>query len=164
MKSIIYLLVVVLLFESCAEDRKTTATGNRYNKLDTISWFIGSWQQEDSGNVFTEAWSRQNDSVWVGTGQLVTVLGDTAFSEALQLVNIHDTLWYVPTIGNQNNGQPVRFMEKEITDTSIVFENLSHDFPQRIIYIRENQNEILARVEGMVNGRLKTEEFALTHK
>lgn len=166
MKNSLIVFLLVLIHQSCSNTTKNTPTNsmNRNNRLDTLKWFIGSWQEEDSGGIFTETWEIQNDSTWRGTGLLINRSGDTAFTEHLQLANINDTLWYIPTVGNQNGGMPVRFRQKLITDTSVVFENMAHDFPQRIIYIKKSGDHMLARVEGKVDGVLKSEEFDLTHK
>ena len=42
---------------------------------------------------------------------------------------------------------------------TVIFENLEHDFPQRIIYRREG-DRLIARIEGEVNGTLEVTEWA----
>jgi hypothetical protein len=44
----------------------------------------------------------------------------------------------------------------------IVFENAQHDFPQRIIYWQTKPNELRARIEGTIDGKLASEEWAWT--
>jgi hypothetical protein len=41
-----------------------------------------------------------------------------------------------------------------------VFENPTHDFPQRVIYRREGDS-LLGRIEGMTNGQQKAVDFPL---
>jgi hypothetical protein len=41
----------------------------------------------------------------------------------------------------------------------VVFENLSHDFPQRVIYRRNADSSITARIEGTVNGEARGRDF-----
>jgi hypothetical protein len=43
-----------------------------------------------------------------------------------------------------------------------VFENKTHDFPQRVIYHR-CEAELCARVEGTIGGKLKFEEWRYRH-
>jgi hypothetical protein len=42
-----------------------------------------------------------------------------------------------------------------------IFENLQHDFPQRIIYRLEANGSLHARVEGVSNGQLKGVDFPM---
>ena len=42
-----------------------------------------------------------------------------------------------------------------------MFENPSHDFPQRVIYWREG-SVLAARVEGQIDGRTEGEEWRLS--
>lgn len=46
------------------------------------------------------------------------------------------------------------------SDREVVFENLAHDFPQRVIYRRGVQDATLqARIEGMRDGQLRGIDF-----
>ena len=45
-----------------------------------------------------------------------------------------------------------------MTATRVVFENLSHDFPQRIIYSRKGK-QLCARIEGTLQGKEEGEEW-----
>ncbi|HUP96383.1 MAG TPA: DUF6265 family protein, partial [Usitatibacter sp.] len=53
---------------------------------------------------------------------------------------------------------PVEFKLAELGDKRVVFENLAHDFPQRIIYWMEGP-KLAARVEGNVKGQARSEEW-----
>lgn len=50
------------------------------------------------------------------------------------------------------------FPLKSIEPYSVFFENLSHDFPQRIAYSR-NRNVLQARIEGFVDGAERSAEW-----
>ena len=43
----------------------------------------------------------------------------------------------------------------------VVFENPQHDFPQRIIYRLEKDGSLLARIEGVNQGREKGINFPM---
>ena len=45
-----------------------------------------------------------------------------------------------------------------LTASRVTFENLQHDFPQRVIYWR-NGKRLCARVEGTINGKVEAEEY-----
>jgi hypothetical protein len=53
----------------------------------------------------------------------------------------------------QPSGQrPAAFPLLRISETEALFENLQHDFPQRIVYSIEGGTTLNARIEGMRNG------------
>jgi len=57
-------------------------------------------------------------------------------------------------------GQPsVTFPVIEFTDSSLVFENRGHDFPQQIRYHRRTADSLYAAISGMVGGRSRTIKF-----
>ena len=59
------------------------------------------------------------------------------------------------------SGQPEdSFPMIRLTETEVVFENLAHDFPQRIIYRRE-KTALRARIEGTENGRTRGIDFPM---
>jgi hypothetical protein len=51
------------------------------------------------------------------------------------------------------------FISTLIGEARIVFENLAHDFPQRVGYERASADEMLAWIEGMQNGKARRVEF-----
>jgi hypothetical protein len=46
-----------------------------------------------------------------------------------------------------------------VTDTTVVFENPQHDFPQRVGYERKGGDALLAWIEGTRNGQTRRVEF-----
>lgn len=52
------------------------------------------------------------------------------------------------------------FLSKTIGDSVVIFENLEHDFPQRVGYQRDRPDALLAWVEGTVKGQSKRIDFA----
>lgn len=169
MKYIFVITIAATLLSACAntttKEQTTETTATATNRLDEVAWMIGTWEMHavEGSGVFTEQWQRIDDNTLGGTGMMLQGT-DTVFIEKLQLVNEDGALWYVPTVANQNSGQPVRFKEKSISANELVFENLNHDFPQRIIYQRKGDNALYARVEGMQSNALRKEEFSFKRK
>ena len=64
-------------------------------------------------------------------------------------------VYFATPRGKETTGFPL----KESTKNRAVFENLSHDFPQRVIYHLRDDGTLLASIEGMQNGELRTEEW-----
>ncbi|MGH9814264.1 MAG: DUF6265 family protein, partial [Candidatus Acidiferrales bacterium] len=54
---------------------------------------------------------------------------------------------------------PTDFKLIKLEGPSVVFENLAHDFPQRIIYKKNADGTLDARVEGERNGQLSGQDF-----
>ena len=58
------------------------------------------------------------------------------------------------------SGQPAAvFLSRAVSDSSVLFENLQHDFPQRVGYQRDGPDSLLAWIEGMQNGQSRRIDF-----
>jgi len=58
------------------------------------------------------------------------------------------------------SGQPAAsFLEDAVSDSTVVFENLEHDFPQRIGYRFSSPDSLFAWIEGELSGELQRIEF-----
>ena len=53
---------------------------------------------------------------------------------------------------------PTDFTLKSATDGDVVFENLAHDFPQRVIY-RRCGVDLCARIEGLAGGKPQSQDW-----
>jgi hypothetical protein len=61
------------------------------------------------------------------------------------------------------SGQDVaEFRAKTITADTAIFENLTHDFPQRVCYRLVGPDSLLAWIEGTIDGKEKRSEFPYT--
>jgi len=129
------------------------------SKLDKIDWLIGDWQMKSTEGIFIETWNEKNDSVFSGTGFFINQNGDTAFSEKLKIIYIQDTVYYISTVGNQNEGRSIRFTETDFNGNEFSFENIMHDFPRKIIYTRISDTVFFAELRGLENGLERKEEF-----
>jgi len=59
-------------------------------------------------------------------------------------------------------GQPaVAFTQKEASANRFVWENLQHDFPQRITYSAPTRDSLVARVEGSADGNSRAFEYRM---
>ncbi|RYE23917.1 MAG: hypothetical protein EOP51_09035 [Sphingobacteriales bacterium] len=134
------------------------------NKLDKLKWLQGQWVMNTGGLQFVEQWTAVDNMLWIGIGYGLNKKGDTTFKEDLQIALQGDTVWYLPTIANQNEGKEVRFAAIELSEKKAVFENKQHDFPQRIVYNKTSDSTVYAYVEGMQKGKIQKEEFHFKRK
>lgn len=157
MKKIFVILVTVLLLHgSCANK------SNGPSKLDKIDWVLGYWEMESPEGKVAESWIRTNDSVYSGIGKYTDTAGQTLTTEEISIVLRGGKLLYIPLVTDQNAGQPVIFTEVSFSDTMVVFENKNHDFPQRIVYVKQGEGKMLAYIEGEMNGEPARLEYPYT--
>ncbi len=133
---------------------------HRSMHLKNAEWLIGTWESKtESGNMF-ETWSKYSDKEFIGKSYLL--IEEVPFIlETLQLIQEQDSVFYIPTVKNQNDNLPVRFSLQSISDTELVFENLKHDFPQTISYFKKSQDSLVAVISGLKNGRIQKHLFPM---
>jgi len=106
---------------------------------------VGTWQVD--GKDQYEEWKRV-DRWLLGRSYEVTK-GDTVTLETMQITYREGELYYVPTVADQNNGQPVLFHFINGSPRQVIFENEAHDFPQRIGYKKKSAKHVEAWIEGV---------------
>ena len=117
------------------------------------TWMLGHWISCADGVQVTE--TMQGDPRGALLGSNLTVGRQTGFEFYRIARNAHGAI----TFFAQPRGSPaVEFPAKRLDDTRVVFENLEHDFPQRILYWREGSG-LAARIEGTLQGTAESEEW-----
>jgi hypothetical protein len=129
-------------------------------KIKPFLWLTGTWEMKRSaGGSRLEIWTQTNNESLAGKG--IRIEGaDTFLLEKVELVSKNDGIWYIATVPDQNNSQPIEFKLVKSEGTVYTFENEKHDFPQRIIYryqpADKNANQditpgdsLLVRVESL---------------
>ncbi|MCW5956759.1 MAG: hypothetical protein KIT61_09240 [Pyrinomonadaceae bacterium] len=122
------------------------------SKVNVLSWMSGCWETIGTGPVTTERWARPTENLMLGSSQTVRNGKSVAF-EFLRIVNNGQGLTYIAKPSSAKDETP--FSIAKVTVNEAVFENLKHDFPQRIIYRLDKPDSLFARIEGMRNGELK---------
>lgn len=130
------------------------------HKLDQVNWIIGTWVNQTSRGAIYESWVRSDEKTFTAKSYTLTD-GDTIVFETIQLVEEANNLFYIPTVKDQNKGEPVRFKAVAIADLSMTFENPEHDFPQRIKYSKISQDSILAVISGKNKGKETQASFPM---
>lgn len=132
------------------------------HNIKKISWIEGEWEMNINNYTFKESWNKTSDSTYKGSGVLVDSVGNSVFNEQLYIVERDDTLWYQPTVSNQNNQREISYKMTHLSDDSVVFENPLHDFPQVITYVKTSDTSIHAFVSGYSNGEPRQDDFFFT--
>ncbi len=112
--------------------------------ISNLDWMVGTWQI-NNGNLYEE-WIKM-DQWLLGRSDKVE-LGDTVTLETMQITYRDEILHYIPTVVNQNDGQPILFPILRGAEEQVVFENKKHDFPQQIGYRKKGEKHIEAWIEG----------------
>ena len=130
-------LLFVLSVSVHAQDPKSSVNG--------LSWMSGCWEVNDGRGVTIERWAKPTENIMIGTSQTIRN-GKTVSFEFLRIVNNGEGLTYVALPSGANEPTPFPFLR--MSEKEVVFENLKHDFPQRIIYRSEKTDALFARIEG----------------
>lgn len=124
----------------------------------SLNWIVGSWKINNGSTQIIEQWQQSNDSTYSGKSYHVKNNTDTIPQETIELAYRNGSWYYMPTVKDQNNGQPVLFKLIFVKGTEFICENTAHDFPQRIAYRRIN-NQLFASIEGKRNGKYSKQNF-----
>jgi len=127
--------------------------------LDQLSWLAGCWRAERGEPGTQEHWMTPAGGAMLGMGRTVR-RGATVEHEFMQIRQRGDNLVYIAL----PSGKTVEtvFTLKPGSAAELVFENLAHDFPQRVIYRQaEGGSKLQARIEGERNGQLRGVDFPM---
>ncbi|MES3024039.1 MAG: DUF6265 family protein [Pseudomonadota bacterium] len=124
-----------------------------------LAWLSGCWQSDTGEPGSGEQWSALAGGTMLGAGRTVRQ-GKTVDFEFMQLRTLDDgRLAFVA----HPAGQPTAtFPLLRISAVEVAFENPKHDFPQRVVYAREGEAKLRARIEGMRGGKMKVVEFPMS--
>lgn len=114
-------------------------------KYNTPMFLAGTWQVENKEEY--EAWTSIDGSTLHGEGYKIRG-GQKTVTEYLSIKTLDGKTVYTATVPGQNNGQPVDFVLNTEVTGKYSFENLAHDFPQKIQYTPMGDAAVLVEVLG----------------
>jgi hypothetical protein len=117
-------------------------------QLDTLRWMSGCWTLTRGASVTDEMWMAPRGGVMLGVARTVngTKLREAEFT---RIFTRGDTLVYAAGPLNQAGAE---FRAKRVAGDEVVFENLAHDFPKRIVYRAVGPDSLHAYIEGAREG------------
>jgi len=146
------LLILLLVgFSTLAQAQKAPSK--------TFAFVLGSWEMQTPKGKLVEQWVQNPDKTLTGKSYRINAKGDSTLTETLQIKNIGKDTFYCSTVNGQNEGKEVCFKLISTKDLTYVFENQTHDFPQKIVYQDKGKKEMLAWIEGELNGKSRKSEF-----
>jgi hypothetical protein len=125
------------------------------SSIQRVAWLQGCWENVSAQRTIEEQWMAPRGGSMIGMGR--TVRGGVLVEYEMALIRQQgDQLAYEA----HPSGQPSAvFLSKTMTDSMVVFENLQHDFPQRVGYQRTAPDAVLAWIEGTEKGQTRRVEF-----
>jgi hypothetical protein len=122
--------------------------------LDDMAFMVGHWGGKAGEVEMEELWTTAKGDVMLGLHRDVAP-GKKAFFEYLRIEDREGALVYV---ASPKGAGATEFVLVALEKDGVVFENLEHDFPQRIIY-RRHEDRLTSRIEGEVGGELQSREW-----
>ena len=120
----------VILFIFLITNTSMSQNEQESTSLEGLEWITGLWQSELSNGKYYERWTASDENSMIGEAFIVKG-GDTIPSEELKIQVMSDGIYYIAIPRNQ---EETHFKLVSLEGQEAVFENLEHDFPQRIIY------------------------------
>ncbi|UTN06547.1 DUF6265 family protein [Flavobacterium bizetiae] len=154
----ITLLALVLIVASCQKKESVEK-----DKIKIADWLIGNWENTSPDGTLTEDWTKLNDSTFSATSYFIKGK-DTLHFENIVLTQKGETLTYFATVKGQNDDKSVAFPSTAESDKQLVFENVKHDYPQKITYTKGANNTLTAEISGNLQGKASSEKFVMTKK
>ncbi|MEM6895393.1 MAG: DUF6265 family protein [Bacteroidota bacterium] len=125
-----------------------------------MEWVLGKWERQTSKGVVYEHWTKLSEFQLDAKNYMVRD-GKTTVLETIQLISNTEGVFFIPTVGNQNNAQPVKFTLNKLSDIRFEFVNEQHDFPQYITYHKVGSDSLVAEISGTINGKKQRRQFKM---
>jgi len=112
--------------------------------LADVAFLTGCWSGQMGSLDMREQWTADDGGTMLSTTKFIRN-GQVVDFEFGRIVESEEgiTLWPYPRGTISEHGFPLTRAGAEY-----VFENLEHDFPVRIIYVRDGRDGLLPRIEG----------------
>lgn len=126
--------------------------------LPRAAFLTGCWSPEGEEAGSVEMWLAPAGESMLGVHR--TVKGGKTVSREFMIIhpNVHGNLVFTALI----DGQPATdFVAIPGAAGELVFENLQHDFPQRVIYRAQPPDRLAARIEGNDAGTIRGIDYPM---
>lgn len=151
-RSILLAMLLLLNLSASAQSANDGIAG--------FGWLAGCWEMKDpkKDSAVTEMWVRPEGDSMLGAGRTLRN-GKMVDFEFMPIVRDPSGIAYIARPAANVGETPFRLVKSDAT--SFVFENLQHDFPQRVIYCNDGTDKLTARIEGVRNGKMAGTDFPM---
>ena len=133
----------------------TPLSGQETPGVERLAWLQGCWEAASPQRTIEEQWMAPRGGSMLGMSR--TVRGERFTGHELVVLRVRDGRLVYQA---HPSGQPsAEFPLQTLGDSTVVFEDPQHDFPQRVGYRRSAADSLLAWIEGTANGQERRVEF-----
>lgn len=136
-------LAVAVVFYSCKDNTKTTATAviqpqAAVVQTTSMDWLLGDWKRinDQKGRATFESWKKINNDQYEGIGYTLLQM-DTISKEYMKLEQIQGQ-WSL-VVRTSDDADSIQFDVENLQEQAFVCVNEAHDFPTHIAYQREGE-------------------------
>lgn len=124
--------------------------------LQQIAWMSGCWSLQRGDTSVREQWMPPEGGTMLGMSR--TIRNDTTAGYEFTL--IRETAHELDFVARPSGQPEATFKSTRVSSDEVVFENLQHDYPTRIVYRRAGPGRLVAEIDGTIRGARRTAEFA----
>jgi Domain of unknown function (DUF6265) len=125
-------------------------------KIEDLAWLSGDWESAPGKMQNEEHWTKAAGGSMIGMSRTLAG-GKTVFFEYLRIEARGADIYYVAHPKARNPGTEFKLVRLGAQEAT--FENTAHDFPKRIIYRKNADGGLTARIEGDGTEKEKPQEF-----
>jgi Domain of unknown function (DUF6265) len=124
----------------------------------SLAWLSGCWRADGAEAGSGEQWTPLAGGSMLGVSRTVQQ-GKTVAFEFMRIATEADG---TIALHAQPSGKPAtKFSVVSLSETQVIFENLHHDFPQRVIYEFHPPSNLKASIEGVHKSGHRRMEFPM---
>ena len=130
-------------------------------RIASLEWLSGCWESRNDAKqlVLSEQWMKPGGGMMIGMGRTVKS-GKVVDWEFMRIEQRGTDVYYLAKPKENAGETPFKLIRSSPSEA--VFENLEHDFPQRVIYRLAKSGKLEARIEGTEsNGNVKGIDFPM---
>jgi hypothetical protein len=128
------------------------------NGIEELDWLSGCWSHDNAEAGSIEMWTAPAGGTLLGLSRTVKNT-KTIAHEFMQIRRDDQGLVFVAQPSNQSEAS---FRAIRASTSEVVFENLKHDFPQRVMYRLTAPGLMMARIEGTRDGKVSGIDYPMT--
>jgi len=147
--------VIVAALLAAGAGRISAAIVEEPGRIAQVAWLSGCWAQQTGQTIVEEQWMPPRGGTMLNVGR--TTKSGTLVEYEFVVLREHDARLAYEA---HPSGQPeATFLSTQIGDDVVVFENLTHDFPQRVGYRRVGADALEAWIDGTLRGQSRRVDF-----